>query len=654
MSSFGYAGKILRIDLSSGKISEMSTSDYSGKFLGGRGIAAKIYWDEVPPEVGATDPDNRLIFATGPLAGVPVIAGSRWTICGKSPEPVTDKFSYGNLGGRWGAGLKFAGYDAVVVQGQSDIPVYLFIHDGIAELRDAIAIWGKGAIETREIIKGELGNSSRVVAIGPAGENMVVIASMLADNDAVCTGGMGAVMGSKKLKAIVVAGGSKRGEVAEPDRLRELTKYYRDLGRGFVEYLARWSRDLVREFRLMPGPEMKKEPCYGCLGNCCRKVYQAQDGSSGKFMCHSAFFYQPYAERYYGDWNEVPFYATKLCDTYGLDAVAVDLIVNWLQGCYQSGVLTDDSTGMPLSKLGSQEFIESLVMKISKREGFGDLLAQGIEAAAEAVGAGGMEQLGMAGYLSEPGNDVYGPRLYLTNSFLYAMEPRIPIQQLHEVGLLIPGWATWARINYGYLTSDVVRAIAKRFWGSELAADFSTDEGKALAAKMIQDRQYAKECLILCDYIWPITSLPNTEDHIGDPTLESKLLSAVTGNEVDEYGLYRIGERVFNLQRAILTREGHRGRDFDSLPDRCYTIPLDYDISNIDCLVPGKDGEVLSRKGKVVDKDQFERMKDEYYEIRQWDVATGLQTGETLNNLGLTEVAEDLAKRGLLASGDGY
>ena len=233
------------------------------------------------------------------------------------------------------------------------------------------------------------------------------------------------------------------------------------------------------------------------------------------------------------------------------------------------------------------------------------------------------------------------------------MEPRIPIQQLHEIGLLIPGWATWARVNYGYLTSEVVRNVAKRFWGSELAADFSTDEGKALAAKMIQDRQYVKESLILCDYIWPITSLPNTEDHIGDPTLESKLLSAVTGNEVDEYGLYGIGERIFNLQRSVLAREGHSGRESDSLPDRCYTMPLDYDISNIDCLVPGKDGEVISRKGEVVDKTRFEKVKDEYYEIRGWDIATGLQTAKTLKDLGLSEIVEDLENRGLLASGDG-
>jgi aldehyde:ferredoxin oxidoreductase len=138
---------------------------------------------------------------------------------------------------------------------------------------------------------------------------------------------------------------------------------------------------------------------------------------------------------------------------------------------------------------------------------------------------------------------------------------------------------------------------------------------------------------------------------VGDPTLESKLLSAVTGKEVDEEGLYKIGERVFNLQRAILVREGHRGRDFDKLPDSCHTLPLEYDHADPECLVPGKDGEVLSLKGAVVDRQKFEKAKDEYYQIRGWDVATGLQTRANLEELDLAEIADDLERRGLIASG---
>jgi aldehyde:ferredoxin oxidoreductase len=229
------------------------------------------------------------------------------------------------------------------------------------------------------------------------------------------------------------------------------------------------------------------------------------------------------------------------------------------------------------------------------------------------------------------------------------MEPRLPMSQLHEYGVLMPKFAAWAkRLPEAKASSDAVRAIAKRFWGSEIAGDLSTYEGKALAAKKIQDRETAKECLVLCDMLWPIVDLDGTEDHVGDPTLESRLLSAVTGWDIDEEGLNRIGERVFNLQRAILVREGHRGRDFDQPPVRCFTDPLRFDQVNQDCVVPGRNWEPVSRKGATIDRGSFERMKDEYYKLRGWDVTTGLQTRAALEDLGLHDVADDLVVRGLL------
>jgi len=223
------------------------------------------------------------------------------------------------------------------------------------------------------------------------------------------------------------------------------------------------------------------------------------------------------------------------------------------------------------------------------------------------------------------------------------------MSQLHEYGVLVPKFAAWAKgMPDAKASPEVVRAIARRFWGSEVAADLSRYEGKAMAAKRIQDRETAKECLVLCDMLWPIVDLDSTEDHVGDPTLESRLLSAVTGRDIDEDGLNRIGERVFNLQRAILVREGHRGRDFDQLPGRCFTDPLRFDQVNRDCVVPGRNWEPVSRKGATLDRESFERMKDEYYQIRGWDVRTGLQTGATLQFLGMGDVARDLEAGGLL------
>ena len=224
--NYGYTGKILQIDLSSGNTSHLSTFDYVDRFLGGRGLAAKLYWDKVSPETEAFAPENRMILATGPLAGYPGLASSRWQVCGKSAAMTPNHFSYCNLGGKWGVELKFAGYDAVVIDGCADRPVYIHIKDDIVDIRDASQLWGQGAIEVRGNIKEKLGKSVKVLATGQAGENLVVYASLTADNDSSGSSGFGAVMGSKNLKAVVVQG-SKRRELkaADPGKLEQLKKY---------------------------------------------------------------------------------------------------------------------------------------------------------------------------------------------------------------------------------------------------------------------------------------------------------------------------------------------------------------------------------------------------------------------------------------------
>ncbi|MFC1974162.1 aldehyde ferredoxin oxidoreductase N-terminal domain-containing protein [Chloroflexota bacterium] len=631
---YGYAGEILRVDLSLGKITRMSTMCYTEKFLGGRGIAAKIYWDEVSSETKAFDPENHLIFATGPLAGFKGVTGSRWQICGKSPLTTTERFSYTNLGGGWGAQLKFAGYDALVVHGKSDKPVYIIIQDEKIEIRDASALWGKTTIETREILKQEMGNALNVVAIGPAGENMVNFASLLADKDAHGSGGFGAVMGSKRLKAIAVRG-SREITMADPGRYQDLASYARKLASDIP---------LKDTPRMDPSVKLKRDPCWGCMGGCIRKTYRASDGRVGKFGCAAAVFYALRAQRYYGEWNEVPFLANRLCNEYGLDMFPIDTMMMWLSRCHKAGILTDENTGIPISKQGSLEFVDTLVKKIAFREGFGDILAQGTVRAAELVGQGAKEQI--TDYMIDTGhNTIQSPRMYILTGFLYAMEPRQPMQQLSELYKPFPDWFKWVGKEEGsYLSNDVLRAIAKRIWGSELAVDFCTYEGKALAAKMIQDRQYAKESLILCDYLFPITHDRSSEDHVGDPTIESKLLSAVVGNEVDEEGLNRIGERIFNLQRAILVREGHRGRESDRLAEYNFTQPLKFELYNPEFWSPGNGDQVVRREGAVIDRERFEEAKSEYYELRGWDVDTGLQTKSKLAELGLEDISRVLEK----------
>ncbi|MFC1944300.1 aldehyde ferredoxin oxidoreductase N-terminal domain-containing protein [Chloroflexota bacterium] len=414
--NWGYAGKILRVDLTSGGITEIPTQDYAEGFLGGRGFAAKAYWDEVPPEADAFDPGNHLSFMTGPLCGVPGLAGSRWTICGKSPSTAPQYFSNCNLGGSWGAHLKFAGFDGVVVGGKSERPVYIFISDGAARLEDASHLWGRSAVETREGIKSERGSRVRVAAIGPAGENLVNFAIVLADEDSSGSSGFGAVMGSKNLKAVAVSGNGKVA-VAREDEVRRLAGYARGQA-GETPIMLRG---------MTPGPKMKRVTCYGCIRGCTRATAETRDGVRSKYVCESAQFYQALAKRYYGEWGfdniEVPVYANRFCDGYGIDTNCITSMLVWLARCQGAGILGDENTGLPLSKLGSLEFIEALVRKISLREGFGDILARGIFSAAEEVGGGAREMA--SGYVSKSGPMItYDPRMFPAHSLLYAMESR--------------------------------------------------------------------------------------------------------------------------------------------------------------------------------------------------------------------------------------
>ncbi len=633
----GYAGKILRVDLSSGSVTEIPTEDYADRFLGGRGIAAKIYWDEVSPQIDALDPENRLIFMTGPVCGVPGFA-SRFQVCGKAAA--TNQFSYSNLGGSWGAHLKFAGYDGIVIHGKADKPVYLSIAGERVEIRDAAHLIGKSAFNCESTIREELGKAARVLTIGPAGDNMVSFATLLAAENSVGAGGLAAVMGSKNLKAVAVRG-DKKVEVADRERAAKLRARIRDLSPAFTE-------SMLSVGLLTPADRLKKSLCHGCLTGCVRATYKNPDGDERKFMCQAALFYETRAQRFYGKDTDVAFKATEVCDDYGIDTRTIETMIMWLSRCHKAGILTEEYTGLPLSRIGSYEFIETLARKISHRDGFGDTLATGTRKAAESLGS---EARGLIkDYMTRTGdNEIYGARMYITTGIFYAVEPRFPIQQLHEVSFPAIQWAARAMgVKELPVTSEVMREMARRFYGSEIAADYSTYEGKATAAAMIQDREYAKECLILCDLGWPIYFTADFQNPVGDPTLDSQICSAVTGREVDEAGLYQIGERVLNLQRAILAREGHRGREHDSIDEYNFTTPLKGDFGNPDCIVPGKDGEVLSRKGMVVDRDEFERMKDEFYNIRGWDVASGLQTRAKLEELCLDDIARVLESEDLL------
>jgi len=639
MTDFGYAGEILKVDLSDGKITRLPTANYAAKFIGGHGIAARLYWEMVPPQAKALDPENCFICANGPVTGFPGFAGFRWKIFGKSPAGDPESFSYANLGERWGAWLKYAGYDALAVQGKAEKPVYIYIHDGRVEIRDASRLWGLTTFDVSDSLKAELGKGVSVLAIGPAGENLVPFANVLAEGGASGSGGLGAVLGSKNLKAIVAAG-DKRPVAADPDRVRQLVESKKGSRPG-AGMPSPWA---------VPGLT-RDHACYGCGIGCSRQIYDGEKGRRYKSLCQASVFYTAFVMRYASKDNGTHLLATRLCDGYGLDTAVMHGMIEWLDACYQEGLINEKETGLPLSSIGSPEFIEELTRKITCREGFGETLARGTIAAAESVGTRAQELLSMyvATRLSETKD--YDPRMIITTALLYATEPRRPIQQLHEVVSPLMMWLGMGGGKPGELyTSEQFRNAAANLWGSVIAADFSTYEGKALAARKLQDRVFAKESLVLCDLHWTMILPLRRGDGTDGPATESQVYSAITGKDIDEAGLYKMGERIFNLQRAILLRQGWPGRKGDRLLDYYHSVPLRKGeiFFNHDGLVPGKDGEIISKIGTVVDREEFEKMKSDYYGLRGWDTATGLPTKAKLEELQLNDVAADLAGRGLL------
>jgi aldehyde:ferredoxin oxidoreductase len=639
MPDYGYAGQILKVNLSNQKYAVQPSAEYTDKYIGGHGLAARLYWEMVPPDTKVADPENCFICANGPVTGFPGFAGFRWKICAKTTLGDTESFSYGNLGDRWGAVLKYAGYDALVVNGKADKLSYIYIHDDKVEFRDAAHLRGMSTFDASDSLKAELGKNVSILTIGPAGENQVPYSIVLAEGGASGSGGLGAVMGAKNLKAIAVAG-AKRPTAAKPERVRELVE------------IIRVNRQKSPMLPLAIPGLTRLHNCYGCGIGCYRETYPAEKGRDYKSLCQASMFYVPYSLKYNQGKNDGShLIGTRLCDGYGLDSIVIESMVEFLNAGYQEHFLSEEETGLPLSKIGSAEFIQELIRKISLREGFGATLASGVIAAAEAIGV--PEELPRFIATKAGEKKDYDPRMMITTALFYATEPRRPIQQLHEIAQLAMMWSGMPGVNgkpgEAFTTKDFQK-VAEKIWGGAIAADFSTYEGKALAAKKIQDRVFAKESLVLCDLRWTLSQIGRTLGTTADTVTEAQIYSAITGKETSDAELAMMGERIFNLQRAILLRQGWKGRKDDKIMDYFFTEPLKKGelFFNAEGLMPGKNGEIISRVGAVVDKDKFEEMKTEYYLFRGWDTTTGLPTKAKFAELQLKDVAENLTGKGLI------
>jgi aldehyde:ferredoxin oxidoreductase len=627
---YGWTGKILHVDLTSGKYTAFSTEPYAEKYLGGRGIASRLYWESVKPGVGAFDPQNYLIFITGPLVATGAQGATRMAVAGKSPMTFPEQYCYGNIGGFFGAELKRAGWDGLVVTGRADAPVYISIEDEQVELQDASSLRGRGTYRVAEHIRRNHGDRTRFLATGIAGENRVRSAVIVGSHQSTSTAGFGAVMASKNLKAVAVKG-SGRPAVADPAALKELNRYTISISKRLdlsipPDVTASGHGHLLKR--------LGKGRCDLCGMVCIRNLYRYGDRPELEDYrrCQAMEYYMPWK---YGQENEPvdTFYnAPILANDYAVCTFELRNMIDWLYACHTTGALTEKETGLQLSKIGTGEFLETLLHSIAYREGFGDVLAEGLVRAREKVNEAVLSLMN-PGLVGVGDNDANGPRSSVVQALLDPMEPRMS-RPLFHAGFTRAAWMIH-RMNpeASAVTPDVFRKIAEKFWGSPEAADFSAYEGKALAAVRIQDRVFMEDSLGLCDSGWPITFSFSKPDPVGDPDLEARLFSAVTGINGGELGACL--ERVCNAQRLIMLREGRRTPEDDYPPKVNFTEPLK---APGPVMVPGPGDEPVNVAGNVLDRDRYEDMLREYYRLRGWDERTGVPLPKILSALGMNDM----------------
>jgi len=541
----GWVGKILRVDLTNGQIGEEETAPYT-RFVGGRGLGLKVIWDEAP-RARAFDEENRLILATGPLTGTPTPGGGRCTVVSASPQTYPrEQVTNSSMGGFWGAELKFAGYDAVIIQGRSREPVYLWISDGRAGLRPAGELWGLDTIETQKLLQRELNMQAEIVCIGPAGENRGRGACIFhGTGHAAGQGGFGAVMGDKGLKAIAVRG-TGRIRVADPDAFAAAIAHTRRLvGTGAHWPLpteAFWlyhqdPHDLSRQayrssYVLQRRPWIseggyatvhKNTSCFGCPVACYNYLYMAKAGlyGGGDYIC----------AMWYGEAkDETNWIAKQLCDRLGINAYEPMVCADWLTWLHQEGRISEESTGLPLCDRPSARFASALLHQMAYRKGIGATLAEGMPRAAERLDI--LQAMMTEEALMYGGHGMrthWGPRDWsMVQDLVWAVENRDPNQHDYP-GLTAPGygWDSAAGISW----EELALPIAEAHFGSPLAISSAGTRGpyhpvKARFAAFIHRRGCLKDSLPLCDWQFPIYVSPlkeRTPPYCGDLTVESRL-----------------------------------------------------------------------------------------------------------------------------------
>lgn len=611
---FGYHQKLIRVDLTNRKI-EIQNLDEElfRKYLGGVGIEAKILFEETTPETHPLSPENILMAITGPYTGTGVPTSGRHHLVARSP--LTGGFGESNVGGSWGVHFKRAGYDGILIRGKSEVPVYLWVHNGETEIRDAMPIWGKDSYESSDWLKKETSREATIAVIGQAGERMAKIASIPHIGHivrAAARTGLGAVMGSKNLKAMVVLGDGPV-PIAQPEALKTSIKNLLPHIRGVTEAFGKFGTsggvDNYEKMGNFPIKNWRGGRWAGAKNISGATMYDTiLSGRKACLQCpiacgrHIKVTEGPYAPMD----CEGPEYETvgtlgglcmvddlaaiakanQLCNRYGLDTISAGGVVAFAMEAYEKGILTQrDTDGVELV-WGNGKALVEMIQKMGKGEGIGKLMTEGSKSMAEALGKNAIE---FAIHVKGLEPSAHDPRRFFSQALSYATAAR---GACHN--------ASWSH--------PYELALSMPDMGIPEPQDPYEIEGKAEFTTKMQDLMCVMDALILCRFS-QVGQAVSVTNHV-------EWLNLITGWGIDISEYMRIGERLFNLKRLYNTRLGISRKD-DTLPLRFLTL--------------NRHGEGLTTQLPPIG-----RLLSDYYHVRGWD-EFGIPLKETLDRLNLSE-----------------
>lgn len=622
MINGGFMGKVLRVNLSTGKITVEELSEKMAKdFLGGAGFGIKYLYDEVPGNADPLGEENKLIFANGPLSGTATPCASRMAVVTKSPQ--TGTVAAALSGGYFPVEFKYAGYDVLIVEGKSEKPVYLYINDDKVEIRSAEKLWGMDTVDTQILIKHMLHNQNfRIACIGPAGENLSKMASIINERRAFGRKGVGAVMGSKNLKAIAVRG-TKEVPIANQEAFKQALngmlanmKASPILYPEFSKHGSPMVVDACSALGIMPSEnfsttgekdyvpglgaatsheaKISKEPCFRCPVGCSQ--LKLARGTAKYLSALSDPEYETYFS--FGSQNGVDnldsvIAADALCDRLGLDTVSVGVTIGFAMELFEKGLLTLKDTGGIDLRFGNHEAMVDLIKEIAyKREGLGALLGDGSKVLSEKIGQGSEKYAMHVKGLEFPGYDPRGAKAHGLNyatSYCGADHNRgYAIQEIFAIPVPKP-YDRFAIEEKGWLTK----------WNQDVACAVS-------------------DCPTICAFIFDMALFVNGPQNIAD------MVGAATGIKFTPEEVQAVGERVNNLARVFNITAGFTRAD-DTLPERILTEPI----------------KAGGSKGHYIKAEDFNKMLDDYYAARNW-TKEGVPTAEKLEELGIAYALEKL------------